>query len=60
MQSSVTSGIQAMAKSQVKMLDGLIAMLELIVAMEQLGDITGEDTHIDLGDMFEFTGDFDE
>jgi len=52
MQSSVTSGIQAMAKSQVKMLDGLIAMLEIIVAMEQLGEITGEDTQIDLGDIF--------
>jgi len=38
------------------MLDGLIAMLEIIVAMEQLGDITGDDTSIDLGDIFVTTG----
>ena len=59
MQDSVTSGIQAAAKSQVKMLDGLIAMLEIIVAMEQLGDITGEDTQIDLGDIFVFSDEND-
>lgn len=53
---SVTSGIQAASKSQVKMLDGLIAMLEIIVAMEQLGDITGDDTTINLGDIFTVDG----
>ena len=52
MENSVTAGIQAAAKSQVEMLDGLIAMLEIIVAMEQLSDITGDDTQIDLGDIF--------
>ena len=52
MQQSVTDGIQAAANSQVEMLDGLIAMLEIIVAMEQLGNITGDDTTIDLGDIF--------
>ena len=51
MQESVTKGIQAAAKSQVSMLDGLIAMLEVIVAMEKLSDISGEDTKIDLGDI---------
>lgn len=51
MQDSVTKGIQAAAKSQVSMLDGLIAMLEVIVAMEKLSDISGEDTEIDLGDI---------
>ena len=52
MEAGVTAGIQAVAKSQVDMLDGLIAMLEIIVAMEQLGDITGDDNTIDLGDIF--------
>ena len=51
MQNSVTKGIQAAAKSQVSMLDGLIAMLEVIVAMEKLSDISGENTEIDLGDI---------
>jgi len=32
-------------------------MLELIVAMEELGDITGEDTEIDLGDIINITYD---
>ena len=53
---SVDAGINAIADSQIKALDGLIAMLELIVAMEQLGDITGEDTTIDLGDIFAVDG----
>jgi len=37
------------------MLDGLIALLETIVAMEKLNDIVGggsEDNAIDLGDIF--------
>lgn len=56
MAENVDEGIRSVAKSQVKMLDGLIAMLEIIVAMEQLGDITGEDTTIDLGDIFAVNG----
>ena len=57
---NVTEGIQAMAKSQVKMLDGMIQLLETIVAMEKLGDITGGDNTIDLTDLFpEFTSDTD-
>ena len=56
MADNVDEGIRSVAKSQVKMLDGLIAMLEIIVAMEQLGDITGEDTTIDLGDIFAVGG----
>lgn len=47
----VDAGIQAMARSQIDMLDGIIAMLEAVVAMEQLGDIAGGDNVIDLGDM---------
>jgi len=34
------------------MLDGLIAMLELIVAMEQLGDIDVDGNGIDFSDLF--------
>ena len=52
MEAGITEGVESIANSQVEALDGLIAMLELIVAMEQLGDITGEDTTIDLGDIF--------
>lgn len=49
--SGVTEGIQSVAKAQMNALDGLIQMLELIVAMEELGNIAGEDTTIDLGDI---------
>ena len=52
----VGKGIQSVAKSQIQMIEALIQMLELIAAMEELGDITGEDTHIDLGDVFAFDG----
>ena len=34
------------------MLDGLIALLETIVAMEGLSDVAGEDMNLDLGDIF--------
>ena len=52
MASGVEKGIHEMAESQIEMLDGLIQMLELIVAMENLGDITGGDNTIDIGDIF--------
>lgn len=51
----VEKGIDAMADEQISMLDGLIALLETIVAMEKLNDITAggeDDTKIDLGDIF--------
>ena len=49
----VTEGIQALAQSQVEMLDGMIQLLETVVAMEKLGDIDASgDGHIDLGDLF--------
>lgn len=53
----VTEGIRALAKSQSDMLDGMIQLLETVVAMEELGDIdAGKDGKIDLGDLFpEFT-----
>ena len=52
LEKGITSGVESIANAQVEALDGVIAMLELIVAMEQLGDITGKDTKIDLGDIF--------
>jgi len=49
----VTTGIQELAKSQSQMLDGMIKLLETVVAMEKLGDIDeGKDGHIDIGDLF--------
>ena len=48
----VTEGIQALAQSQVEMLDGMIQLLETVVAMEKLGDITGDNDTIDIGDLF--------
>ena len=50
---NVTEGIQALAKSQSKMLDGLIKLLEAVVAMEKLGDIdVGDNNILDLGELF--------
>ena len=46
-----------MANSQVKMLDGLIAMLELIVAMEDLGDIDINGNGIEFDELFELKDD---
>ena len=50
----VEAGIHEMAQSQIDMLDGMIALLETVVAMEKLGDVAGEDMSIDLGDLFQF------
>ena len=45
--------IKSMAKSQIKMLDGMIQLLETIVAMEQLGDIDVDgDNILDIGEIF--------
>ena len=50
---NVSKGISSMAKSQVKMLDGMIQLLETIVAMEQLGDIDVDtDNILDLSEIF--------
>ena len=56
MAKGVHEGIQAMAKSQIEMLDGMIQLLETVVAMEGLKDVAGEDNEIDLSELFpEFT-----
>ena len=48
------TAIQSMAKSQVAMLDGMIRLLETIVAMENLGDIdVNGDNTIDVGELFD-------
>ena len=54
---NVNAGIKEMAQSQVQMLDGLIQLLETIVAMEGLGDIDTEGNGIDLGNIFDITWD---
>ena len=52
MKQGIDDGIKAMAQSQIDMLDGMIQMLETIVAMEKLGDIAGENDVIDVSDIF--------
>lgn len=60
MAKGVHEGIKAMAESQIEMLDGMIQLLETVVAMEGLKDIAGTDNKIDLTDLFpEFTADTD-
>ena len=51
----ITKGIHAMAESQINMLDGLIAMLETIVAMQDAfaGLKVSEDNKLDFGELFE-------
>ena len=52
MKSGVNEGIREMAKSQVEMLDGMIQLMETIVAMEKLGDIDVDGNGIDFSEMF--------
>lgn len=52
MAAGVEKGINAAADANIDMLDGLIAVLETIVAMKGLEDITGDDNTIDLEDIF--------
>lgn len=53
MADNVDAGIQAIAKSQIDMLDSMIQLMETIVAMEQLGDIDlDSDNTLDLGEIF--------
>ena len=51
----ITKGIHAMAESQINMLDGLIAMLETIVAMQDAfaGLKASKDNKLDFGELFE-------
>ena len=54
MADGIDEGIHQMAKSQIDMLDGMIQLLETIVAMEKLGDIASggdKDNVIDLHDI---------
>ena len=46
-------GVQALAKSQVEMLDAAIRVLEVVVAMEKLGNIDVDNNNIfSIGDLF--------
>ena len=51
LKSGIDDGIDAIADAQISALDGTIAMLELIVAMESLGDIAADDIEITLPDI---------
>lgn len=48
MQTGVKSGLSTVAKEQIDMLNGMIQLVETMVAMEQLGDLVGEDIIINL------------
>jgi len=57
MAEGVEDGIHAMAQSQVDMLDGLIGLLEAIVAMEAISDVdTNGDHTLDVSEIFEVEG----
>ena len=57
MQSGVDEGIHAIAHSQVEMLDGMIKLMETIVAMEKLGDVdVGGNGIIDFEEIFDVKG----
>ena len=46
-------GVQSLAKAQIAMLDAAIRVLEIVVAMESLGDIdVDSDNQLDLGEIF--------
>ena len=47
----VNTGIQKFTQAEAKMLDGYIQLLEVIVAMEGLDDVVGEDMTLDLPDI---------
>ena len=53
---NVDQGIKDFAHSQVEMLDGMIQLMETIVAMEQLSDVdVNADNKLDLGEIFQIT-----
>lgn len=57
----VDSGLQDFARAQIDMLDGMIQMLEAVVAMEDalegLDSVAGEDKTLDFGEIFHFNVD---
>lgn len=57
LQEGVDKGIDAIADSQIEMLNSMIQLLETIVAMEKLGDIDVEGNGIDLSEMFKVGAD---
>ena len=64
MKNGIKDGIDAVADAQIEAIDGMIAVLELIVQMEALGDVAGEDMVIELPDIVvekgsEFDSDMD-
>lgn len=58
MSKDVDAGIDALAQTQIDMLDSMIKLLEVVVAMEQLGDIDiNGDNHLNLDEIFVIEGD---
>lgn len=57
MNKSVDAGIDAVADAQIAMLDSMISLLEVVVAMEQLGDIDiNGDNQLNIGEIFKLNG----
>ena len=60
MAKNVEQGIHAMAEANIQMLDGMIQMLETVVAMENLdkaAGLTGENNILDFEDLFQIDSD---
>jgi hypothetical protein len=57
MGANINEAVKKISAAEVSMLDGMIAVLENIVAMEKLGDITADDTELELGDIVITGGD---
>ena len=56
MYANFQDGIQTLAKSQIELLDAQIAMLEAVVAMEEMDFSGGKGEGIDSGDFFQWSG----
>ena len=56
LKNQMTDGIQELAKSEIEMLDAEIQVLEVLAAMEKLGDVdvNGNGINFEIGDLFTF------
>jgi len=52
MSTNFHEALKAMATSQIEMIDGMILLLESVVAMEKLGSVTTDDVIIELPEIF--------
>lgn len=52
MQKGIDDGVKTMAKSQIKMLDAMIAFLETIVAMDKFNELDKNNNGLEFGEVF--------